>query len=45
MSEASESHRLGIEWIYDAKARIAAAGRDVARGRASGVEIDGRWGT
>ena len=44
MSEASERHRLGIEWIYDVKARVAAAGRDVARGRASGVEIDGRWG-
>jgi hypothetical protein len=46
VSEASESHdRLGIEWIYDVKARVAAAGRDVARGPASGVEIDGRWGT
>jgi hypothetical protein len=43
--EALESHRLRIEWIEDVDDRVAAVVRDVARGRASGGEIDGRWGS
>jgi ketosteroid isomerase-like protein len=42
--EAWESYRLDIEEIRDAGDRVLAIVREVARGRASGVEIDGRWG-
>jgi ketosteroid isomerase-like protein len=42
--EAWESYRLDVEEIRDAGDRVLAIVREVARGRASGVEIDGRWG-
>jgi ketosteroid isomerase-like protein len=42
--EAWESYRLEIEWISAVDDRVVAVVREVARGRASGVEVDGRWG-
>jgi ketosteroid isomerase-like protein len=42
--EAWESYRLEIEWISEVDDRVVAVVREVARGRASGVEVDGRWG-
>jgi ketosteroid isomerase-like protein len=42
--EAWESYRVEIEWISEVEDRVVAVVREVARGRASGVEIDGRWG-
>jgi ketosteroid isomerase-like protein len=42
--EAWESYRLDIEWISEVDDRVVAVVREVARGRASGVEVDGRWG-
>ena len=42
--EAWESYRLELERIHDLGDRVVAVVREVARGRASGVEINGRWG-
>jgi ketosteroid isomerase-like protein len=42
--EAWESYRLEIESISEVEDRVVAVVREVARGRASGVEVDGRWG-
>jgi ketosteroid isomerase-like protein len=42
--EAWESYRLDVERIHDLGDRVVAVVREVARGRASGVEIEGRWG-
>jgi ketosteroid isomerase-like protein len=42
--EAWESYRVEIDWISEVEDRVVAVVREVARGRASGVEIDGRWG-
>jgi uncharacterized protein len=42
--EAWESYRIEVERIQEAGDRVVAVVREVARGRASGVEIDGRWG-
>jgi ketosteroid isomerase-like protein len=42
--EAWESYRIEVERIEDVGDRVVAVVREVARGRASGVEIDGRWG-
>jgi ketosteroid isomerase-like protein len=42
--EAWESYRLEIEWISEVDDRVVVVVREVARGRTSGVEVDGRWG-
>jgi uncharacterized protein len=42
--EAWESYRLEVERIHDIGDRVVTVVREVARGRTSGVEIDGRWG-
>jgi ketosteroid isomerase-like protein len=42
--EAWESYRLELERIHDLGDRVVAVVREVARGRASGLEVDGRWG-
>jgi ketosteroid isomerase-like protein len=42
--EAWESYRLDVEGVHDAGDRVLAIVREIARGRASGVEVDGRWG-
>jgi uncharacterized protein (TIGR02246 family) len=44
MLEAWDSYRLDVERIHDVGDRVVAIVREVARGRASGLEIDGRWG-
>ena len=42
--DAFESYRLDVEQLHDLGDRVVAIVREVARGRASGVEVDGRWG-
>jgi ketosteroid isomerase-like protein len=42
--EAFESYRLDLEQLHDLGDRVVAIVREVARGRASGLEVDGRWG-
>jgi ketosteroid isomerase-like protein len=42
--EVWESYRLEVERIDEVDDRVVAIIREVARGRASGVEVDGRWG-
>jgi uncharacterized protein len=42
--EAWESYQIEVERIEDVGDRVVAIVREVARGRASGLEIDGRWG-
>ena len=42
--DAWESYYVDAERIEEAGDRILAIVREVARGRASGVEVDGRWG-
>ena len=42
--DAWESYDLDVERIYDLGDRIVAIVREVARGRASGLEVDSRWG-
>jgi ketosteroid isomerase-like protein len=42
--DAWESYYIDAERIEEAGDRVVAIVREVARGRASGVEIDGRWG-
>jgi ketosteroid isomerase-like protein len=39
-----ESYRLEVERLEDLGDRVLAVVREVGRGRASGVEVDGRWG-
>jgi ketosteroid isomerase-like protein len=42
--EAWESYHIELERIEDVGDRVVAIVREVARGRASGMEIEGRWG-
>jgi ketosteroid isomerase-like protein len=42
--ETWEYYRLEPEEILDAEDRVVAVLREVARGRASGLEIEGLWG-
>jgi ketosteroid isomerase-like protein len=42
--DAWESYRLDVEQVHDVGDRVLAIVREVARGRASGVEVEGRWG-
>ena len=42
--EAWESYRLEVERIDDIGNRVLAVVREVARGRASGLEVDSHWG-
>jgi ketosteroid isomerase-like protein len=42
--EAWESYRLELEQICEVGDRVVAVVREIARGRASGLEVDGRWG-
>jgi ketosteroid isomerase-like protein len=42
--EAWESYHLEAERIEDLGDRVVAIVRETARGRASGLEVDGRWG-
>jgi uncharacterized protein len=42
--DAWESYHLQAERIEDLGDRVVAIVRETARGRASGVEVDGRWG-
>jgi ketosteroid isomerase-like protein len=39
-----ESYHLEVERLEDLGGRVLAVVREVARGRASGVEVDGLWG-
>jgi ketosteroid isomerase-like protein len=42
--EAFESYHLDVERIDDLGDRVLALVREVGRGRASGLEVDSRWG-
>ena len=42
--ETWQSYRLEPEEMRDVDGRVLAIVREVARGRASGLEIEGRWG-
>jgi uncharacterized protein len=42
--DAWESYYVYVQRIEEAGDRVLAIVREVGRGRASGVEIDGRWG-
>jgi uncharacterized protein len=42
--DAWESYHIEVERIEEVGERVLAIVREVARGRASGMEIDGRWG-
>jgi ketosteroid isomerase-like protein len=42
--DAWESYHLEVERVEEVGDRVVAVVREVARGRASGVEIDSRWG-
>jgi ketosteroid isomerase-like protein len=42
--EVFESYHLEVERMEDLGDRVLALVREVAKGRASGVEIDSRWG-
>jgi ketosteroid isomerase-like protein len=42
--DAWESYHLEAERLEDLGDRVVAIVRETARGRASGVEVDGRWG-
>jgi uncharacterized protein len=42
--DAWESYHLEVERIEEAGDRVLAVVREVARGRSSGLEVDGRWG-
>lgn len=42
--EAWESYHLEAERIEDLGERVVAIVRETARGRASGLEVEGRWG-
>jgi ketosteroid isomerase-like protein len=42
--DAWETYRVEIEQIDDVGDRVVVVVREFGRGRASGVEVDGRWG-
>jgi ketosteroid isomerase-like protein len=42
--DAWESYRIEVERIEQIGDRVVAVVREVAKGRSSGVEVDGRWG-
>lgn len=42
--DAFESYRIEVERIEQIGDRVVAIVREVAKGRSSGVEVDGRWG-
>ena len=42
--DAWESYHLELERAYEAEDRVVAIVRETGRGRASGLEIDSRWG-
>ena len=42
--DAWESYHLEAERIHDLGDRVVVIARETARGRASGLEVDGRWG-
>jgi uncharacterized protein len=42
--DAWESYHLEVQRIEDVGDRVVAVVREVARGRSSGLEVDGRWG-
>jgi uncharacterized protein len=42
--DAWESYRLELEEVHEAGDRVVAVVRELARGRASGVEVDSLWG-
>ncbi len=42
--EVWDSYQLEVERIQDVGGRVVAVVREVGRGRASGVEVDGLWG-
>jgi uncharacterized protein len=42
--DAWESYHIDVERIEEVGERVLAIVREVARGRASGMQIDGRWG-
>ena len=42
--DAWESYRLDVERLEDLGDRVLAVVREVGRGRASGVEVEGLWG-
>ncbi len=42
--EAWESYHVEVERIEECGDRVVAIVREVAKGRSSGLEIDGRWG-
>jgi uncharacterized protein len=42
--DAWETYRLDVERIQPVGDRVLAVVREVGRGRASGVEVEGRWG-
>jgi ketosteroid isomerase-like protein len=42
--DAWESYRIDVERLDEVGGRVVAIVREFARGRASGVEVDGRWG-
>lgn len=42
--DAWESYHIEVERIEEAGDRVLAIVREVARGRSSGLEVDGRWG-
>jgi ketosteroid isomerase-like protein len=42
--EAWETYRIEVERLETVDDRVLAVVREIAKGRASGVEVDGRWG-
>jgi ketosteroid isomerase-like protein len=42
--EAWESYRIDVERLEAVDDRVLALVREIAKGRASGVEVDSRWG-
>jgi uncharacterized protein len=42
--DAFETYHLDLEHLHDTGDRVVAIVREVARGRASGVEVESRWG-
>jgi ketosteroid isomerase-like protein len=43
-SEVWQSYRLEPETVVELKGRVLAILREIGRGRASGLEVEGRWG-
>jgi uncharacterized protein len=42
--DAFETYHLEVEQIRELGDRVVAVVREIARGRSSGVEVDGQWG-